>query len=830
MLRPDRAVRLARPVAASALFAIFSMFCAAPLDAQTVPASVTVTVSTQDGSVLLPGAAVTLSSAGAGVLSTEYADEQGRARFTGLAPGQYAVAGVLDGFSEARATVTAESARDSAVRLDLPIAGVAEHVDVVSAAEPVRPTIATTLTPKATLESRTIQQLPIRDNSVLSALKLLAGIVEGPGGVSIKGGRPNQSALQIGMTNLADATMGNPLFRLPPDAVDSVEVFSNPYAVEFGRFSSGLTVVNTRRGGDAWQTYLNSPDISFRTAYDNPFAIKGIESFGPRIGFGGPLIKGRLFLEQSAQFRYEVGEVRSRPEDQTRVTKWVSAFTRLDANLTPSERLTGTLNVFPSRVDDATLSTFNDPSVTADVNDTLITGTISAHSTLSKTAVLESTVQFAGFGVDVSGHGTGSMELQPQQNTGNFYNTQSRQTDSLQWAEAATLSGRLGSIEHLFKFGGDFMRTSFSGLSESLPVEVRRVDGTLARRLTFAGPIAQQVTANDVSLFAQDRIQATARLLVEAGWRLDWDGVLDRVNATPRFGAVVLLNEKGSAALRGGYGLFFERTPSVVGAFSQFEMTTDTRYASDGVTPIAPPMPYLHRTSGDLDTPYSTTWNLAFDDHPTSSWFFRAAWLHRAGRHELIVDPETAPGMSHLVLSSDGQSSYRETEFTLRYAPGPRFEVGGSYVHSSARANLNAYTAFFDNIRWPIVGEDAYAPTSADVPHRVTANVRALPTPGWLLSSVVEVRNGFPYSATNEMLDWVGPRNELYRFPTVASVDVGVERRMTFMKWKPWIGVRVFNLLNRFNPAEVQNNITSPAFGSFYNSYPRQFRIQVRLD
>ena len=66
-------------------------------------------------------------------------------------------------------------------------------------------------------------------------------------------------------------------------------------------------------------------------------------------------------------------------------------------------------------------------------------------------------------------------------------------------------------------------------------------------------------------------------------------------------------------------------------------------------------------------------------------------------------------------------------------------------------------------------------------------------------------------------LDFVGPRNDR-RFPTYVRVDLGVEHRFKFGKYRPWIGVRVDNALNSFLPADVQANITSPAFGTFYNS------------
>jgi len=42
-------------------------------------------------------------------------------------------------------------------------------------------------------------------------------------------------------------------------------VLPNPYAVEYGRFSSGLVVIQTRRAGDKWKIRLNSLDPAFRT-------------------------------------------------------------------------------------------------------------------------------------------------------------------------------------------------------------------------------------------------------------------------------------------------------------------------------------------------------------------------------------------------------------------------------------------------------------------------------------------------------------------------------------------------------------------------------------
>src|SRR5207253_184613 len=92
------------------------------------------------------------------------------------------------------------------------------------------------------------------------------------------------------------------------------------------------------------------------------------------------------------------------------------------------------------------------------------------------------------------------------------------------------------------------------------------------------------------------------------------------------------------------------------------------------------------------------------------------------------------------------------------------------------------------------------------------------------------VRTPDPAAGQIRSLNWVGPRNRTYHFPRFAMLDLDIEHRFTFIKGKPWIGLRAYNALNRFTPSEVQANLFSPAFGSFYNSYGRQIRLQVRFD
>jgi hypothetical protein len=142
---------------------------------------------------------------------------------------------------------------------------------------------------------------------------------------------------------------------------------------------------------------------------------------------------------------------------------------------------------------------------------------------------------------------------------------------------------------------------------------------------------------------------------------------------------------------------------------------------------------------------------------------------------------------------------------------------------------LNAFTNFFDSVLWPVVGQNGYGPARSDVPHRLLARGRAMPTPQWLLVGVLDWRSGLPYSVVNESLDFVGPRNDR-RFPAYFRVDLGAEHRFRLRKLRPWIGVRVDNAFGSFLPVDVQANLGSPAFGTFYNTEYRQFRIQLRFE
>ena len=784
-------------------------------------------VTTQSGTIRLGGAQVVVHNSANQEVATILSDGDGHFRFAALHEGKYTLTASLEGFALTKASVAVTSDATTERSLDLPLATLTQTVEVRAPASIV--SSADTLGSSETIGNRETDELA-SGSGLGGALRLLASVIEVPGGLSIKGGRPTQAGVQIGASTLTDPVLGLVHFTLPDDAIDSVAVMPNPYAVEYGRFSSGLVVIQTRRGGDAWHTRLNNLSPSLRSKrHQDLYNVNGIAGFAPNFALGGPIVPNRVFLEQTAQYRFSSDDVPSRPEDERRVTHWISSYTRVDANLTPKHSLVATAGYFPSITTLASLGTFTPPDATVDVRERVILGTVTERALWSDRLVSESTVQVRGYQASVQPQGTAPMELFPETTLGNSFNTQFRSPTTFQFIQTASGSAKNRTGLHLFKVGLDLLVNDYEGTSESRPLLIRRSDGTLARRLDFTAPSAERVKTTDVALYAQDRVQPNARWYFEFGARLDRDGVIGRWNVTPRIGAAWLLNEAGSSVLRGGYGLFFERTPSAAGTFGQFETFSDTRYASDGLTRRGPAIPFAHVTDPDLRTARAATWDVTYEFRWKPSFSVHASLLNRAGSHELMLDAQPSVTGGVLRLGTDGRSQYRALEAGFHVSHTNRADLSVSYSYAMAEGDLNAFATYFDTMLWPIVTPNAYGPLSTDVPHRFLARGRLLPTATWLLNGVADWRTGLPYSLVDAYLDFVGPRNQ-QRMPDYLRFDLGIEHRFKIGKLQPWIGIRAYNAFNAFLPADVQANVTSPAFGSFYNSQFRQYRLQVRFE
>lgn len=773
---------------------------------------VVATVTTLDGTVHIPGVQVDLVVASeASVLASTTTDGSGIVTFPDVPPGRYVIRATRSGFiSTTSAAFGVRPAAVTKVLVDVRLTFVMPDVEVRAA----RPSPTDSVQPVSMsdmLDGDVLDVAPLAGDDFHSLMQLLPGVVRGPDGrLRVKGGQPTQGALQVSSASLIDPSTGDFDLDVPGQSIESVEVLANPFAAEYGRFSSSVTQIHTRRGTNTWEIKPGN----FLPRIRRSFA--GIRAFEPRFSIRGPLKENRVFLAQDLQFRYVTTPVRSLEGDPVVRMKSFDSFTRIDAVTSARHTLGGSLIVFPRRVTGATMTTFRPREVTPRFTQNgVLIGAVDRFA-IAPTVVLETTLSVRSFYVHVNTDGSSPMVYMPQTQSGSFFNDQERDVASQQWIEALSLSHKLGRGEHVFKTGIDVQRSQYDGFSFSRPVEIRRLDGSLAERTVFGPRTEQQAAGVELALFAQDRWHLGPRATLELGFRLDRDPVVGQVNYSPRAGVALGVLPDGRAVVRGGFGKFVQRTPLNIEAFPSFESYTVSRFQPAGLPEI---VTYRNVVDGGLHTPEATVGNIEWDQRFGRRSLVKLAFLRRYGSHEYILSPDPTRGEAR--LTSVGTSAYRELEATTRYLGGARRDVTISYVWARGEADLNNYDQFFGNSRNPILRANQHNLIPTDVRHRLLLR-GTLGLPGrWDFAPVLELRSGFPWSAVNEFQDFVGVRNRAGRLPAVRTLDFSLARPWRFKKYRFRAGLKMYNVFGASADRDVQNNVSSPDYGTFYNPIER---------
>jgi hypothetical protein len=771
------------------------------------------TITALDGTVRMPGVEVELRTFdGNVVLAKTSSDGAGQVAFPGVPPGRYVIRAEKAGFvAISSPPFDVRDGETAQVLVELLLTFTAPTVEVRAPTSPtqsVQPVSASDMLSGAVLEVA-----PLEGDDFHSLLPLLPGIVRGPDGrLRAKGGQPTQGALQISSASLADPSSGDFELEIPGQSLESVEVLANPFAAEYGRFSTSVVQLRTKRATNEWEIKPGNLIPRFGKGFTR------VRGFEPRFSVRGPLMRDRLLLAQDFQARYVSDPVKSLPDEPEIGLRSFDSFTRIDGVISPRHSIGGLAVAFPREVENLSLNTFRPPAVTPEYNQSGTSVGVQDRFALSPLLILESTLAMRWFEVNVNTDGREPMTYAPESQRGSFFNDQEREVRTVQWIEALSMSTDKWHGAHLFKFGLDLQDSHYNGTSVSRPVEVRRLDGSLAERTVSVGPTTQEVTALELALFAQDRWRLGSRLTLEFGIRMDREDVIERVNWSPRAGVSVGVLSEGRGILRGGIGKFRQRTPLNVGAFGQFEARQVTRFDAAG-EPFRPPVTFVNVATPDLRTPEAIAGNVEWNQRFGRRVLFKANYLERSGSHEYILEPDSAAG--ELRLSSVGQSHYRELEVTGRYIGGQRRDLTVSYVRSHGTADLNTYDQFYGNLRNPIVRPNENNLIATDVPNRlVVRGTFGLPAK-WEIAPVIEVRSGFPWSAVDEFQDFAGPRNRAGRFPTVRTVDFSLYRPWHVWKYRFRGGVKLYNLLGASVERDVQDNVTSPAFGQFFNPVQR---------
>ena len=656
---------------------------------------VVATVTTLEGTVHMPGIQIELRDPDERiVIAKTVTDGAGQVTFPDVPIGRYLITASGPGFVDrdssvfdVRANETTRVILDAQLTFVLP--GVQVRAETPSPTDSVQPVSMSDM-----LSGSLFETAPLEGDDFRSLLPLLPGVVrDGNGRLRIKGGQPTQGALQISSASLVDPSTGDFDLDLPTQSIDSVEVMANPFAAEYGRFSTSITQIRTRGG-------TNDRDFSIGNLVPRLRGLRGLRGFEPRASIRGPIRKDRLFFAQDFQFRYVATPVKSLPDEPEVVMRSFDSFTRLDNVISARHVVSGVLIMFPRGIDRITMNTFRPAATTPKWRQEGWSAGGVDRLAIVPNLVLESTFSLRHFEIEVETDNRAPMVYAPETQSGAFFNDQQRNVRSYQWVEELSLTRNLFWGQHVFKFGTDLQRSD-TGLSASRPVEIRRLDGSLAERTDFGTASAQFVRGTEFAVFAQDRWRVNSRLTLEFGVRVDRDGVGEGTNWSPRAGASIAVLPEGRAIVRGGFGKFAQRTPLNVGAFESFEPRTISRFNAAGSS--------IGRTDhvdqqGRWPAPHARSRGRQHRMGPAvwpSRYFLKVAFLGRSGSHEHVVSPDPAAGT--LRLASVGSSRYRELESTVRYLGGERRDLTMSYVWARGTADLNNYDDFYGNFRHPII-------------------------------------------------------------------------------------------------------------------------------
>ncbi len=745
-------------------------------------------------------------------------DARGAFAIDGLPPGIYDIEASAPGLNAAL-SAEVRPGTASVVPIELSVAVVASTVTVTASEARLTEESAQ----KSTIGQSTVEKAPNQNERIESLLPLVPGVIRGPDGrINMKGAQATQAGWLVNSTNVTDPATGGEAINLPIDVVSSIQVVANPYDPEYGRFTGAISSVETR-AGNLDKFHFSVQNLVPR-ARDRD-GIAGIGAFTPRVTLTGPLVKDRLAFTQSLEYRFVRTPVESLPPLQRDMKlESFDSFSQLDLKINEGQSATMSLAVFPEKLDYLGLNTFAPQPSTPNLHRRGYQLSAQHRYVAASGGLVSSHLAYARFDADLLPNNQDPYRLLVETTEGGFFNRQDRHTDRVEWQEIYQPSAKHFHGIHQLKAGFDFSHSTYDGYQQFSPVDIVGVTGSTLKRIEFSAPTNFSVHQNEFAWFLGDQWMVGSRLTFDIGLRLDRDSVTDATHLAPRGGLTLALTSDRKTLLKAGGGLFYDRVPLNVPAFSHFP--NRTILTLDLAGGVVSSIPYSNVIDGGIRNPRSATWTVELDRQIIEHLMVRIAYQQRNTVHDLVLAPATAANGSFLSLANRGRDFYREFQISGRYQIR-HHTLNASYVRSKTTGDLNDFNQFFGNTPQAVIQADTRGPLSFDAPNRFLAWGEFIAPWKITLMPVFDIHTGFPYSIVNQARDFLGPRNDR-RFPGFNSLDVQLLRefRLPFRgkERKVKVGLGVFNLFNHFNPRDVQNDFDSYHFGEFFNGPPRTFR------
>ena len=657
----------------------------------------------------VPNAKVTITNPATGLTRTLQTSDVGLYRFSSLPVGTYDLSADAQGFKSARRTgIPLQVGTAASIDVALEVGSAQETISVAAEApviETTRSSTAANVTEKA-VASLPVNGRNFIDFTLLTPG--VARDARGTGDLSFAGQRGPQNTLLVDGADSNNLFYGQAVGRtgfrpysFSEDAVQEFQVNTVGYPAEIGRAGGGAVNVVTKSGtnafhGSAFEFYRDK-GLNANTFVNNRAGVKKLPYHYNQFGgtLGGPVKKDKLFFF----FSYDGQRNTSNQTVVPNIYPTGAALTALSQYLAPYQ-LGANNNVYLVKGDwnassnDRVSVRFNSSRYTGVNQESFGSNVAREHSgnnqvntdnlaavytkVLGARAVWDARFNYVrdaepGFantnGPEVSivnGVLFGKNNFSP------------RYTNAYTYQPVTTLSYLMG--RHSFKAGADF---NFERIENYFPgffaggYVFQNYDDFLAGKPSsyqqgFSGsattaPVSHP-NVNEYAFFLQDAWRATDRLTLNLGIRYDYfsykqpttlnqNAMLaaanlrtnviptDPRNVAPRFGFAFKPFKGDRTVVRGGYGLFYGRTPAILLSTAILNNGIDvlTYNLTSGLPTYpniltAPPAsglapPSIYVMDPNYKTPATNQWNLQVEQALGGSYSLTLGYIGVHGYH-----------------------------------------------------------------------------------------------------------------------------------------------------------------------------------------------------
>lgn len=790
--------------------------------------------------------------------------------FSAMTPGVYEVTAELPGFKRyVQRDLRLEVGRQPVIEIQLEIGGVEESVTVTADA----PLVDTSSKEIGGLVSaQELADTPAFNRNFTAYLGMMPGVVASISTDSFGADSVNVNGQAVQNVNYTfDGSNNNDTFnggnggaqaRIPVEAVQEFQLLTGQFDAEHGAASGAVVNAVSKQGTNALRGsvffFYQDDSMTTRDYFAQRNDLEKPQTRQHQWGgtLGGPIVRDKahffVSLERILQDFGVTVNIPPRPEfnattfEQTRV--W-NLLARVDHQIRPTQTW-GVRYLFetsPQKNQMATSWTLDRNEEETDRDMTLV-GTLSSviGATRVNTFRVSATQEDVNFGNPGYFANGGRQDLlAPTLDYLSFEtgpsDRHSRRLDRALFAENTFswfVPSRAG--DHDLKFGAQYFWASLlfqasGNLNGNFifphnnypfnPADPR----TYPERFTIRvpGPLESYMKGHFISAYAQDRWRLNNRLTLSLGLRYDLEVLpipqgdnpffasrneypVDANNLSPRLGFSYVLDTAGRQVLRGGFGMFYQRTPytyvdevifqglyadSFVVAFprtrpdpgpSRGEFPTDPFLVNGPVVnrellaSMFPPGT-RQRNGGtvffdnpDRTLPYSRQYSLGYERQLGSSASFSVD-LVRSEQRDLLLRRDLNPGVrastsrTAPVIRPDpefvavlqgvnvGWSNYTALQLQLEKRMSRGFSLRGSYSYSRSYGTTpggtpqTIFTQLGDDLRLDLME----GPTSTDRPHILSINgtVDVPRTGGLKISGVLQYRSSTPITLIDSSLD-----------------------------------------------------------------------------